>query len=54
MVLIGPLLVGFNGDFDDKKLLIRLGTHLVTPFWNLETWGMNSGDIWRIWALMCK
>ena len=54
VVIIRLLLVGFNGGFNEKELFIRLDIHLVTPFWNFETWGTKSGDIWRGWALMCK
>ena len=36
LVLISLLLVGFNGGFNEEELLIRLGIHFVTPFWNFE------------------
>ena len=36
LVPISLLIVVFNGSFDGEKLFIRLGIHLVTPFWNFE------------------
>ena len=54
VVLINLLLVGLNGGFNGKELVIGLGIHLVTPFWHFETCGRNSGNIWRRWALVCK
>ena len=54
VVLISLLIVGFNGGFNGKELVIGLGIHIVNPFWHFETWGRKSGDIWRRWALMCK
>ena len=36
VVLIRLLLVGFNGGFDDEEFFIRLGIHIVTPFWYFE------------------
>ena len=50
VALIILLLVGLNGGFNDKKLVIGLIIHLVNPFWNFETWGRKSGDIRRRWA----
>ena len=37
VVLIGLLIVVLNGGFNDEELFIRLGIHLVSPFWNFET-----------------
>ena len=54
VVLISLLLVGFNGGFNGKELVIGLGIYLLTPFWHFEIWGRKSGDIWRRWALMCN
>ena len=47
VVLISLLLVGFNGCFIGKEMVIGIVIHIVTPFWNFETWGRKSGDIWR-------
>ena len=54
VVLISLLIVGLNDGFNGKELVIELGIHIVTPFWNFETWGRKSGDIRRRWALMYK
>ena len=36
VVLIRLFLVGFNGGLDDEELFVRLGIHIVPPFWVLK------------------